>query len=37
MSSMSANQSKDYSVTEYYDIQTYTGYSGCDFYLAWEY
>ena len=37
LGSMSANQSKDYSVTEYYDIHTYTGYSGCDFYLAWEY
>ena len=37
LGSMSANQSKGYSVTEYYDIHTYTGYSGCDFYLAWEY
>ena len=37
LGSMSANQSKDYSVTKYYDILTYTGYSGCDFYLAWEY
>ena len=37
LGSMSANQSKDYSVTEFHDILTYTTYTGCDFYLEWEY